>query len=228
VNIVEISRKQLAKMIDHTLVKPTATKEAVTKLCREAETHGFRCVCVNSAYVSLAVELLKGTDVKVCSSVGFPFGANLAEVKAFEAKRAVEAGASEVGMVMNIGALKSGDYGKVKEDIKTVVAVKRLHKNVIVKVIIETAYLTEKEKIKACKLAKEAGADFVKTSTGLVGGATVEDVRLMRETVGQDMGIKAAGGIRDFKQALAMIEAGADRIGTSTAVAIIETFPNTF
>ena len=226
-NIVRISRKQLAKMIDHTLVKPTATKEAVTKLCREAEKYGFGCVCVNSTYVPLAIQLLKGTDVKVCSTVGFPFGATLAEVKAFEAKRAVEEGASEVDMVINIGALKSEDYEKVKKDIEAVVAVKRLHKDVIVKVIIETGYLTDEEKIKACKLAKEARADFVKTSTGLAGGATVEDVKSMCETVGEEMGVKAAGGIRDFKQALAMIEAGADRIGTSTGVGVIETSPNT-
>ena len=224
---MKISRKQLAKIIDHTLVKPTATKDAVTKLCREAEKYGFGCVCVNSAYVSLAAQLLKGTDVKVCSTAGFPFGAALAEAKAFEAKRAVENGASEIDMVINISALKSGDYEKVKEDIEAVVDVKRLYGNVVVKVIIETGYLTDEEKIKACKLAKEAGADFVKTSTGLVGGATVEDVKLMRETVGEDMGVKAAGGIRDFKQALAMIEAGANRIGTSTAVAVIETFPDT-
>ena len=224
---MKITKTQLAKIIDHTLVKTTATKDAVMKLCREAEKYGFGCICVNSAYVPLAVQLLKGTDVKVCSTVGFPFGANLAEVKAFEAKRAVTNGASEIDMVMTIGALKSGDYNKVKEDIKAVVNVKRLYGNVVVKVIIETGYLTDEEKIKACKLAKEAGADFAKTSTGLVGGATVEDVRLMRETVGEDMGVKAAGGIRDFKQALAMIEAGADRIGTSTAVAIIKTFPDT-
>ena len=224
---MKISRNQLAKIIDHTLVKPTATKDAVVKLCSEAEKYGFGCVCVNSAYVSLAAQMLKGTDVKVCSTVGFPFGAALAEVKAFEAKRAVENGASEIDMVMNIGALKSGNYEKVKEDIKAVVDVKHSHDNVIVKVIIETGYLTDEEKRKACKLAKEAGADFVKTSTGLAGGATVKDVRLMHETVGEDMGVKAAGGIRNFEQASAMIEAGADRIGTSTAVAVIETFSDT-
>ena len=220
---MKISKKQLAKIIDHTLVTPTATKAAIKKLSREAEKHGFGCVCVNSAYVSLAVQLLKRTDVKVSSTVGFPFGATLAEVKAFEAKRAVENGASEIDTVINIGALKSGDYEKVKEDIEAVVDVKRLYGDVLVKVIIETGYLTDEEKIKACKLAEEAGADFVKTSTGLASGATVEDVKLMRETVGEDMGVKAAGGIRDFKQALVMIEAGADRIGTSTAVEIIET-----
>ena len=147
------------------------------KPCRDAEKYGFGCACVNSAYVPLAMQLLEGTDVKTCSTVGFPFGATLTDVKAFEAKRAVENGASEVDMVINIGALKSGDYEKVKKDIKAVVDVKHFHGDVVVKVIIETGYLTDEEKMKACKLAKEAGADFVKTSTGLVGGATVEDVR---------------------------------------------------
>jgi len=222
---MEISKKQLAKMIDYTQIKPTATKNDIEKLCKEAEKYGFGCVCVNSMYVSLANQLLKGTDVKVCSTVGFPFGATLPEVKTFEAKKAVERGAQEIDMVINIGALKSGDHGTVKKDIETVVNVKRSHSDLVVKVIIETGYLTTQEKIMACRLAKEAGADFVKTSTGLVGGATVEDVKLMRETVGKDMGVKAAGGIRTFKEALAMIEAGANRIGTSTGVAIIEGFP---
>jgi len=224
---VKVSKKQLAKIIDYTLVKPNATKDAVRTLCREAEKYGFGCVCVNSAYVPLAVQLLKETDVKVCSTVGFPFGAALAEVKAYEAKKAVENGACELDMVMNIGALKSGDYEKVKQDIKAVVDLKRSYEDVIVKVIIETGYLTDEEKIRACKLAKEAGADFVKTSTGLIGGATVEDVKLMRRTVGEHMGVKAAGGIRDFKQAIAIIKAGANRIGTSTAVTIMKTFHNT-
>lgn len=222
---MEISRQRLAKMIDHTLIKPTATKDDVSQLCKEAEKHGFGCVCVNSAYVSLAKQLLRGTDVKVCSTVGFPFGASLPEVKAFEATKAVENGAREIDMVMNIGALKSGDYETVKRDIETVVDVKRsCDGDLVIKVIIETGYLTDEEKVIACKLAKEAGADFVKTSTGLVGGATVEDVRLMRETVGRDVGVKAAGGIRTLKEALAMIRAGANRIGTSTGVAIIEEF----
>lgn len=220
-----VSRRQLAKMIDHTLVKPTATRGEVERLCREAGEHGFQCVCVNPAYVSLAAQLLKGTDVKVCSTVGFPFGATLPEVKAFEARKAVENGAREIDMVINIGALKSGDYETVKEDIKTVVDVKRSYGDLIVKVIIETGYLTDEEKVAACRLAKEAGADFVKTSTGLVGGATVEDVRLMRKTVGRKMGVKAAGGIRTLKDALAMIKAGANRIGTSTAVTIVEELP---
>ncbi len=223
---MEISRQQLAKMIDHTLIKPTATRNDIEKLCKEAERYGFGCICVNSMYVSLAKQLLKGTDVKVCSTAGFPFGASLPEVKAFEARRAVENGAREIDMVINIGALKSGDYETVKKDIEMVVDVKRSHGNdLVIKVILETGYLTTQEKGMACRLAKEAGADFVKTSTGLVGGATVEDVKLMRETVGKDMGVKAAGGIRTFKEALAMIEAGANRIGTSTGVAIIEEFP---
>ena len=176
-------------------------------------------------YVSLAKQLLGGTDVKVCSTVGFPFGANLPQVKAFEAEKAVERSAQEIDMVINIGALKSGDYETVKKDIETVVNLRRLHRDLVIKVIIETGYLTTQEKIVACRLAKEAGADFVKPSTGLVGGATVEDVKLMRKTVGKDMGVKAAGGIRTFKEALAMIEAGANRIGTSSGVAIIAEFP---
>jgi len=222
---MEISKKQFAKMIDHTLIKPTATRNDVEKLCKEAEKYGFGCVCVNSMYVSLAKQLLGGTDVKVCSTVGFPFGATLPQVKAFEAEKAVERSAHEIDMVINIGALKSGDYETVKKDIETVVNVKRSHRDLVIKVIIETSYLTTQEKIVACRLAKEAGADFVKTSTGLVGGATVEDVKLMRKTVGKDIGVKAAGGIRTFKEALAMIEAGANRIGTSTGVVIIEEFP---
>lgn len=225
---MKILKKDLAKMIDHTLVKPTATKDEVAKLCEEAEKHRFGSVCVNPPYVSLAAQLLKETNVKVCSSVGFPFGVTLPEVKAFEARRAVENGACEIDMVINIGALKSRDYETVKRDIEAVVDVKRYQNDVVVKVIIETGCLTYEEKVMACKLAKEAGADFVKTSTGFIkGGATVEDVRLMRETVGEDMGVKASGGIRTLKQALAMIEAGANRIGTSTGVAIIEGFPNT-
>jgi len=223
---MKISKKKLAKMIDHTLIKPTATRDDIVKLCKEAEKHGFGCVCVNSAYVPLAKQLLRGTDVKVASTAGFPFGSSLPEVKAFEAGKAVENGASEIDMVINIGALKSGDYETVKRDIEMVVDVKRSHgDDLVIKVIIETGYLTREEKVMACKLAKEAGADFVKTSTGFVGGATVEDVRLMREIVGQDMGVKAAGGIRTLKEALAMIQAGANRIGTSTGVAIIEEFP---
>lgn len=225
---MKLSRRELAKMIDHTLIKPTATKDEVIKLCWEAEKHGFSCVVINPTYVSLARHILEATDVKVCSTVGFPVGAGLPEVKAFEAHRVVELGAEEIDMVMNTSALKSKDYEAVKKDIQAVLKVKKSNKNVIVKVIIETGLLTDEEKTTACKLAKEAGADFVKTSTGLLGGeATVKDVKLMRRAVGRDMGVKAAGGIRTLKEALAMIKAGANRIGTSTGVAIIEEVPKT-
>lgn len=220
-----ISKRELAKMMDHTQVKSIATREDVKRLCGEAEKHGFGCVCVNPTYVSLAAKLLKETDVKVCSTVGFPYGSTLPEVKALEAEKAVENGAREIDMVMNLSALKSRDYETVRKDIEMVVDVKRSCEDILVKVIIETGLLTDEEKVLACKIVKEARADFVKTSTGLAGGATVEDVQLMRKTVGKDMGVKAAGGIRTLKQALAMIEAGANRIGTSTAVAIIEEFP---
>ena len=219
---MKISRNQFAKMIDHTLIKPIATKGDVIKLCEEAKRYNFGCVCVNPVYVSLAVQLLRGTKVKVSSTVGFPYGSTLPEVKAFETKRCLENGAQEIDMVMNIGALKSKECETVKKDIEAVVNLKRSFSGIVVKVIIETGYLTDEEKVIACKLAEESGADFVKTSTGIVGGATIEDVKLMRKTVGKGIGVKAAGGIRTLKQALAMIEAGANRIGTSTGVAIIE------
>jgi deoxyribose-phosphate aldolase len=208
------------------LIRPTASKDEVIKLCWEAEKHGLCCVVVNPFFVSLARHMLEATDVKVCSTVGFPIGAVLSEAKAFEARKVVELGVEEIDMVMNTSALKSKDYEAVKEDIKAVLKVKHSFPSVIVKVIIETGLLTDKEKIMACRLSKEAGADFVKTSTGLLGGgATVEDVGLMRKTVGKDMGVKAAGGIRTLEQVLAMIKAGANRIGTSTAVNIIEEMP---
>jgi len=223
---LQISRKELAKIIDSTNVKAIATKSEIEKLCKEAAQYDFRCAVVNPVYVKFAAKLLKGSNVKVCSTVGFPFGVSLPETKALEAIKAVEDGAEELDMVINLSALKSGDYDFVKRDIAAVVDVKRFSKEIIVKVIIETAYLTRDEKIIACKLAKEAGADFVKTSTGLFGkGATVEDVRLMRQTIGRNMGVKAAGGIRTYADAIAMIEAGANRIGTSTAVAIIKGAP---
>jgi len=223
---MQFSRRQLAKMIDHTSVKPAATKADVIRLCWEAEKYGFRCAVVNPTFVSLANQMLEATDIKVCSTVGFPFGVTLPEVKALEARRVVEHGAEEIDMVLNVSALKSKDYDTAKKDIAAVTDVKRLHCDVVVKVIIETAWLTDEEKATACKLAKEAEADFVKTSTGFFGGkATVEDVRLMCQTVGKDMGVKAAGGIRTLKNALAMIEAGANRIGTSTATAIIKEIP---
>jgi len=223
---MKISRKELAKLIDSTLVKAVATKSEIEKLCHEAIQYGFRCAVVNPVYVKFAAKLLEGSNVKVCSTVGFPFGVSLSEIKALEAVKAVEDGAEELDMVISLSALKSGNYDTVKRDVAAVVDVKRLSKEIIVKVIIETAYLTRDEKIIACKLVKEAGADFVKTSTGLFGGgATVEDVRLMRQTVGKNMGVKAAGGIRTYTDAVAMIEAGANRIGTSKAVAIIEGAP---
>ena len=213
-------------MIDSTNVKATATENDIEKLCREAIQYSFGCMVVNPVYVKFAAKLLEGSKVKVCSTVGFPFSVSLPEIKALETVKAVEDGAEELDMVINLGALKSGDYDFVKRDIAAVLDVKRLSKEIIVKVIIETAYLTMEEKVIACKLSKEAGADFVKTSTGLFGGgATVEDVRLMRQTVGKDMGVKAAGGIRTYADAVAMIEAGANRLGTSTAVAIIKGAP---
>mgnify|MGYP003882199167 CR=1 FL=1 len=213
-------------MIDSTNVKATATKKDIEKLCEEAKQYGFKCAVVNPIYVKLAAKLLKGTEVKVCSTVGFPMGVSLTEIKALEAVKAVEDGAEELDMVINLSAMKNRDYEYVKNDIAAVVEAKQLSNDIIVKVIIETAYLTRDEKVIACKLAKEAGADFVKTSTGLFGkGATVEDVKLMRQTVGEDMGVKAAGGIRTYADAVAMIEAGANRIGTSTAVAIVKEAP---
>jgi len=223
---MNISRAELARMIDSTNVKATATRTDVEKLCREAIEHGFHSVAVNAFYVKLAAETLKGSDVKVCSTIGFPFGCSTPEVKAFEAVKAVEDGAQELDMVLNLGALKSGDYETVKHDVAAVVDAKRLADDIIVKVIIETPLLTRKEKIAACKLVKEAEADFVKTSTGFFGkGATVEDIQLMRETVSKNFGVKAAGGIRTYADAVKMIEAGANRIGTSTATAIIKEAP---
>ena len=213
-------------MIDSTNVKATATKKDIEKLCKEAKQYGFKCAVVNPIYVKLAAKLLKGTEVKICSTVGFPMGVSLTEIKALEAVKAVEDGAEELDMVINLSAMKNRDYEHVKNDIAAVVEAKQLSNDIIVKVIIETAYLTRDEKVIACKLAKEAGADFVKTSTGLFGkGATVEDVKLMRQTVGENMGVKAAGGIRTYADAVAMIEAGANRIGTSTAVAIVKEAP---
>ncbi|RPK15797.1 deoxyribose-phosphate aldolase [Priestia endophytica] len=211
--------KEIAKMIDHTLLKADAKKEEIEKLCEEAKAHQFASVCVNPTWVSLSSSLLEGTDVKVCTVIGFPLGANTPEVKAFEAQNAISNGATEVDMVINIGALKDGNDQEVKRDIQAVV---EASKGVLVKVIIETCLLTEDEKIRACKLAVEAGADYVKTSTGFsTGGATVEDVALMRKTVGPDVGVKASGGVRNAEGAKAVIEAGATRIGASSGIAIV-------
>lgn len=210
---------KLNKTIDHTILNADATKEAVIKVIDEAKKYEFASVCLEPCWVSLAAELLKDSPVKVCTVIGFPLGANTKTVKAFEAKDAVDNGADEVDMVLNIGALKSGDEAMVLEDMK---AVREAAKDAVVKVILETCLLTDDEKKKACALAKEAGLDFVKTSTGFsTAGATVEDVKLMREAVGDTMGVKASGGIRDTKTAEAMIAAGASRIGASKSIAII-------
>ncbi|MFW5649543.1 MAG: deoxyribose-phosphate aldolase [Candidatus Alkaliphilus sp. MAG34] len=211
----------IAKYIDHTILKPEATKAEVSKVCEEAKKYGFYSVCVNGANVAFAYEQLKETNIKVAAVIGFPLGAMASGVKAFEAKNAVYNGAREIDMVINIGALKEGNTEEVLNDIKAVVdAVKD---RAIVKTIIETCLLTEEEKVSACKLAKKAGAHFVKTSTGFsTGGATVDDIKLMKKTIGPEMGIKASGGIRDFKTALAMIKAGATRIGASASVDIVE------
>ena len=214
--------RDIARRIDHTLLKPEATREQIEALCREAREHGFATVCVNPTWVSLCASLLRGSETAVCTVVGFPLGATLAEVKAYEAARAVEQGACEVDMVMNVGALKSRDYRLTERDIAAVVAASR-EGAALVKVIIEAALLTDDEKVKACVIARAAGADFVKTSTGFgPGGATAADVALMRRVVGPDMGVKAAGGVRDLKSAQAMLEAGADRIGASVGVKIVQ------
>ena len=208
------------KLFDHTILKADATKEDVKKVCEEAMAYSFCSVCVNSYYVPYVAELLHGSDVKICTVVGFPLGAMSTRAKALEAKIAVMEGADEVDMVINIGALKDKDYDVVLEDIK---AVKEACGNALLKVIIETCLLTDEEKIKACELSKEANADFVKTSTGFsTAGAKVEDVRLMRDTVGDDMGVKASGGIHDKEFANALVEAGASRLGTSATIKIVE------
>ena len=210
---------RLNKTIDHTILNPDATKDEVIKVIDEAKAYDFASVCLEPCWVTLAAERLADSEVKVCTVIGFPLGANTKTVKAFEAKEAVENGADEVDMVLNIGALKSGEYDLVLEDMK---AVREAAKNAVVKVILETCLLTDEEKKKACALAKEAGMDFVKTSTGFsTAGATTEDVKLMREAVGDAMGVKASGGIRDRETAEAMIAAGASRIGASKSIAIV-------
>lgn len=210
----------LAKYIDHTILKPEATEEEVKKLCKEAREYNFASVCVNGCYAKLVSTELLGTDVKTCVVVGFPLGAMTKEAKAFETTKAIEDGATEIDMVINIGALKAKNYSLLKEDIEAVVNVAK--GKAIVKVIIESCLLTDEEKIKACEISKEAKADFVKTSTGFSsGGATREDITLMRKTVGEELGVKASGGVRDYKTAMEMIEAGASRIGASASISII-------
>jgi deoxyribose-phosphate aldolase len=212
----------LAKAIDHTLLKPDATQDQIAQLCFEARKYGFASVCVNPTWVELCARLLEGSSVKVCSVIGFPLGATAPEVKAFETQNALEHGASEIDMVINIGALKARDLEMVARDIRGVVTTAHA-RGAIVKVIIEAVLLTDEEKTIACLLSKEAGADFVKTSTGFSsGGATVHDVALMRKAVGPEMGVKAAGGVRTYEDAEKMIKAGATRIGASAGVKILQ------
>lgn len=206
-------------IIDHTILKPDATEEMIEKLCKEAKEYGFAAVCINPYYVSLCKKLLKDSKVKIATVIGFPLGANTSQTKAFEAKNAIENGCDEVDMVINIAALKSKDYFTVKEDIEAVVEAAK--GKALVKVIIETSFLDNEEKVKVCELSMESGADFVKTSTGFsASGATVEDVKLMKKVVGDKLGIKASGGIRDLETAKKMIEAGANRLGASSGVKI--------
>ncbi len=206
------------KLFDHTILKADATREMVERVCREAREHHFMSVCVNSYYTGFVADELQGSDVRVCTVVGFPLGQMSTKAKAAETRIAVEDGADEIDMVINVGALKGGDDAVVFEDIK---AVREACKGQVLKVIIETCLLNEEEKVRACRLAMEAKADFVKTSTGFsTGGATKEDVALMRKTVGDTMGVKASGGIRDKEKAVEMLEAGADRLGTSATITI--------
>ncbi|MDR4888996.1 deoxyribose-phosphate aldolase [Fredinandcohnia sp. QZ13] len=210
----------IAKLIDHTALKADTTKAQIEKLCAEAKEYGFMSVCVNPTWVETAANLLKDSEVKVCTVIGFPLGASTPETKAFETKDAIEKGATEVDMVINIGALKDKNDELVEKDIRAVVEAAK--GKALTKVIIETCLLTDEEKVRACELAVKAGADFVKTSTGFsTGGATVEDIRLMRKTVGPEIGVKASGGVRDAKGTQDMIDAGATRIGASSGVAIV-------
>lgn len=206
------------KLFDHTILKADATREMVERVCREAREHHFMSVCVNSYYTGFVADELQGSDVRVCTVVGFPLGQMSTKTKAAETRIAVEDGADEIDMVINVGALKGGDDAVVFEDIR---AVRKACEGKVLKVIIETCLLNEEEKVRACRLAMEAKADFVKTSTGFsTGGATKEDVALMRKTVGDTMGVKASGGIRDKEKAVEMLESGADRLGTSATIAI--------
>lgn len=221
-NKKSVQNKNIASFIDHTILKPDATQAQIVQLCAEARENKFASVCVNPTHVRLCAQLLKGSGVDTCTVVGFPLGANTPAVKSFETEDVVTSGATEVDMVINVGALKSKNYEAVLDDI--VAVTEAAHEGgAIVKVIIEAALLTDEEKVIACQLSQAAGVEFVKTSTGFgPGGATVEDVALMRKTVGPDMGVKAAGGIRRLQDAQAMIAAGATRIGASAGVAIVK------
>ncbi|WP_226526397.1 deoxyribose-phosphate aldolase [Metabacillus niabensis] len=212
---------KIANMIDHTALKADTTRDVIEKLCQEAAEYQFASVCVNPTWVETAAQLLKNSEVKVCTVIGFPLGANTPETKAFETKDAIEKGATEVDMVINIGALKDKNDDLILKDIKAVVDA--ANGKALTKVIIETSLLTEEEKVRACELSVKAGADFVKTSTGFsTGGATVEDISLMRKTVGPTIGVKASGGVRDTEGAEALIKAGATRIGASSGVSIVK------
>lgn len=212
---------KLAKMIDHTILKPEATKEQVERLCREAKEYGFASVCVNSSYVLLCAELLADSEVKVCTVVGFPLGAMSTVGKVMETRQAILDGADEIDMVVHVGMIKSGDWDYVEADIQEVVD--EAKDKALVKVIIETCLLTDEEKARVCQICRDAGADFVKTSTGFsTGGAKAEDVALMRKTVGSDMGVKASGGVRTYEAAEEMVKAGATRLGTSSGIAIVK------
>ncbi|WP_409968224.1 deoxyribose-phosphate aldolase [Bengtsoniella intestinalis] len=210
---------QLGAMLDHTILKADATVTQVETICQEALAIGAASVCINPTHVALTAQMLKGSAVKVCTVIGFPLGANTSAVKAFETQDAIANGAQEIDMVINVGALRAGGVDAVEADIRAVVEAAN---GTTVKVIIETCYLSDEEKITACQLAQKAGADFVKTSTGFgTGGATVADVALMRKTVGDTMQVKASGGIRDYQTAMAMVDAGADRLGVSASMAIV-------
>lgn len=218
-----MTRINLAPLIDHTNLKPEATPADIKRLCQEGIKYGFCTVCVNPCYVKLAAQELKGSKVKVCSVSGFPLGANRSDLKVKEAELACRDGAAEIDMVINVGALKSGDYRSIEEEVKLIL--KAIGKGQILKVILETALLTQEEKIKGAKIVRESGAHFVKTSTGWgPGGATVEDVALLRKTVGKDVGVKASGLIRDYQKTLQLIRAGANRIGTSASLKIMEEY----
>jgi len=216
-----VSNEITGKLIDHTLLKAEASKDDIKKLCEEAEKYDFASVCVNPSNVSQSYEYLKNTDVKVCTVIGFPLGATTTNTKVFEAKEAIENGATELDMVINNGAVKSGDWDFVKNDIKSINNAVT-EKGALLKVIIETSLLSDEEKVKVCEICKEIGVGFVKTSTGFgAAGATAHDVSLMRKTVGEKIGVKASGGIRDAKAAKEMVAAGANRLGTSGGVAIV-------
>ncbi|TRO42899.1 deoxyribose-phosphate aldolase [Candidatus Bathyarchaeota archaeon] len=218
-----MNAKKLASYIDHTLLKPQASENDISRVCREAIEYGFFSVCINPSYVSLVSNFLKNSSVKVCSVLGFPFGANTLDVKILEAKKAIQDGANEIDMVINLGAMKSGKYQQVKDEINAIVEQVKQYNNTAVKVIIETGLLNRDEKILACKIVKESKADFVKTSTGFnTSGATIADVKLLRQVVGPNFAIKASGGIRTYNNAMQLINAGANRLGTSSGVLILK------